>query len=329
MNRLSIIVPHGGDPSALEETLVSVLENRPAACEVLVTCREDYHDPYALDDEVRFVRVRKRADWLAMANAGVKSATAPVVHLLHAGATVRRGWCDAALAVMQCNRGIGSLSPMILDAADDRTPPTVGLRYGAGGSRKFVQVSRDESDTNVSRMPITGPICWAGFYRRESLCQVGGWDPRVGPLMADVDLSLSLIRHGLQSRVEPASKIVAPMSHWLRQMHRGQLGSAWQTGFGSELVYRRHHALHVDHAHSRWRHTLAHPLVVMTNIVSQVPSTRALTIALGHLAGRLAGTASASPLEPVTETALGEEAITLSFPATPPTRRAAQRRRAG
>ncbi len=43
--RLSIIVPYCRDEAAFETTLVSVLENRPNQCEVLVPHDGSYQDP--------------------------------------------------------------------------------------------------------------------------------------------------------------------------------------------------------------------------------------------------------------------------------------------
>ena len=59
--RLSIVIPSVGDCNLLEDSLVSVLENRPADCEVLVVHNRPYDDPYNLAGEVRFVQANPRA----------------------------------------------------------------------------------------------------------------------------------------------------------------------------------------------------------------------------------------------------------------------------
>ena len=53
--RLSIIIPCLGGGAEFDGTLVSVLQNRPADCEVIVAHTDDYGDPYALRGEVEFV----------------------------------------------------------------------------------------------------------------------------------------------------------------------------------------------------------------------------------------------------------------------------------
>jgi hypothetical protein len=45
--RLSIIIPVLGSSTRLESTLVSVLENRPPDCEILVLLGAPYDDPFA------------------------------------------------------------------------------------------------------------------------------------------------------------------------------------------------------------------------------------------------------------------------------------------
>ena len=58
MTRLSIIIPVLGHSTRLDDTLVSVLENRPANCEIIVVHTEPYDDPYDLAGEVRFLEAR-------------------------------------------------------------------------------------------------------------------------------------------------------------------------------------------------------------------------------------------------------------------------------
>ena len=46
--RLSIVIPSVHGAQALEETLLSVLENRPEQCEVIVALACEYDDPWNL-----------------------------------------------------------------------------------------------------------------------------------------------------------------------------------------------------------------------------------------------------------------------------------------
>ena len=61
MPRLSIIVPHRQDDQQLEATILSVLENRPRDCEVIVVHDGSYLDPYQLSDELIYVQEEQGA----------------------------------------------------------------------------------------------------------------------------------------------------------------------------------------------------------------------------------------------------------------------------
>ena len=84
MPRLSIIIPVLGNLELLEDTLVSVLENRPDSCEIIVVLDEVYEDPYELKDEIRFDRAPPGAGLVAGANLAIglsrarRSAVLPV-----------------------------------------------------------------------------------------------------------------------------------------------------------------------------------------------------------------------------------------------------------
>src|SRR5262245_47395883 len=86
-----------GSAEQMETGLVSVLENRPSACEVLLVLNGQYDNPYDLDDEVRFVTAPRGAGWAESCNVGVEQAEADLVHLLMPGAEATPGWTDAPL----------------------------------------------------------------------------------------------------------------------------------------------------------------------------------------------------------------------------------------
>ena len=97
MPRLSIIIPLLGDPAQLDDTLVSVLENRPANCEILVVHNEPYDDPYGLAGEVRFLAAAPGAALAECLNLGLRASRAAVVHVLSCGVEVSPGWAEAAI----------------------------------------------------------------------------------------------------------------------------------------------------------------------------------------------------------------------------------------
>ena len=74
MARLTIILPALGSDTQLEETLVSVLQNRPDDSDVLVVHPGNYDDPYELAGEVNFLPMPAGSGLLACLNAAIQGA---------------------------------------------------------------------------------------------------------------------------------------------------------------------------------------------------------------------------------------------------------------
>ncbi|MBL8827861.1 MAG: hypothetical protein JNM18_12870 [Planctomycetaceae bacterium] len=195
----------------LEEGLVSVLQHRPADCEVIVVIRGDYDDPYNLrDEDVRFVNAGEASDWLSLVNRGLAVAAGDVVHLLACGAEVQEAWADRALAHFE-DAQVAAVAPLVLTAGDTERVLAAGVqvhRSGAGSARHMGQRLAAVPQTS---QPTLGPSASAAFYRTEALSAVGDQlDAFVGPALADVDLALRLQTEGYHAVFEPTSQIVLP-----------------------------------------------------------------------------------------------------------------------
>ena len=132
MLRLSIVIPVLGDLKPLDDTLVSILENRPANCELLVVHNTPYDDPYGLAGEVQFVQAPEGAGFVECLNLGLSASRAPVVHLLACGVEVRPGWAEAALRHFR-NPEVAAVAPVLLHHDDHQTVVSAGLGYRAEG----------------------------------------------------------------------------------------------------------------------------------------------------------------------------------------------------
>ncbi len=211
MPRLSIIIPVLDSTTLLEEGLVSVLQYRPADCEVIVVLSGEYDDPYNLrDEDVRFVNAGEASDWLSIVNRGLAVAAGDVVHLLACGAEVQEAWADRALTHFE-DAQVAAVAPLVLTAGDTERVLAAGVqvhRSGAGGAR--LAGKRLSGVPQVSQA-VLGPSAIAAFYRTEALTAVGDQlDTFVGPALADVDLALRLQHDGFQAVFEPTSQIVLP-----------------------------------------------------------------------------------------------------------------------
>lgn len=301
MLRLSIIVPALGDQSLLDGTLVSVLENRPRNCEILVVCPRSYHDPYGLEDEITFVRAEGPASWTCFANAGLKHASGNYVQLLQPGVEVLEGWAEPPITCLQQHRQIGSVAPLLVVDGSDSDLGLAGILYRKGGKRVPHHIRLPAVDQGRSSLLITGPTMWSGIFRGADLQDVGGWNPLVSPLLADLDLALRLWRLGYRSVCDTSSwgylnsKAVASQPQ----------ASAFELGRDAEQLFWRHAGA------AGWMSSLVcHSLTVAHEWAAQLPSHRALSGLWGRLVGMLQWEAQADLREGVKlrrQAAAGEE----------------------
>lgn len=206
MSRLSIIIPFLGNRQALEDTLVSVLENRPEDCEVLVVLGEPYDDPYQLSDEVQFLAAPTGRGSLAYVNRGIEASQSPVVHVIACGTTVEEGWADAALSHFD-DPHCAAVAPLVLDPADRGRVLAAGVTYTASGeTRKLAGGAPVAKQTAVRR--VLAPHASAAFYRKSVLEAAGGF-AELSDGWAGIDLGLSLRKAGYATWLEPRSRVVA------------------------------------------------------------------------------------------------------------------------
>lgn len=180
MPRLSIIIPHRNDQQ-LEETILSVLENRPRDCEIIVAHNGSYNDPYQLADEVVYVQEEPESTVVELLNAGLMAACSPVVCTLLDGVVVSANWAEPALkrfarpevaaVAPQLQVGRRVVSGIDIDAIQDKAK----LRSGC------VETKLDHA---------AAPTLAAGFYRRRSLLGLGGWNDEISAGSADVELAI-------------------------------------------------------------------------------------------------------------------------------------------
>ena len=187
--RLSIVIPCLVCDKRFENTLASVLQNRPDSCEVLVTVAGSYDDPYELGNEVGFVEASADASLLELINLGVAHAGGEVVHVLQCGLEVCEGWTDEPLRRFD-DESIAAVSPWIVAEHSSSGRATVGVGYGSGGKRRECRL-RLTRRVDACRH-VLGPTLRAAFYRRELFCAMGGFDAGIGWEFADIDMALSL-----------------------------------------------------------------------------------------------------------------------------------------
>jgi len=208
--RLSIVIP-ADDVAAFEDTLVSVLENRPADCEIVATLTVPYADPWNIGEEVRFVPAPAGASLVDCVNVGVASSGGRIVHVLAAGWRATEGWTDAALARFD-DPDIAAVVPLTVADEDRGRIMAAGIRRTRGGRSIANVPSRNDRriDTfRVERMrTASAPALEAGFWRVASLPR-RGFTKTCGDRLAAADMSALIAAAGDRAVVEPQSRVVA------------------------------------------------------------------------------------------------------------------------
>jgi len=232
---------------------------------VLVVHRGPYDDPYDLDGEVQFVEVPADAQLIETVNAGFSAASGDIVHVLSAGMLAREGWADSVQERFD-DPMIGAVSPVVLQADDEDTILSAGVRYTFGGRRLLNGFGKNVKRTRrVVRRRTIGPSLSAGFYRRSVIEALGGFCGAVGSRYSDVDVALSLKALGYHSVVEPGSVVVG-------DRFDDDLSESFRNGRCAERVFWRHAGV------KGWLGPLAfHPFVVARSSLAgwRRPSTYA------------------------------------------------------
>jgi hypothetical protein len=200
--RLSIVIPLLGDQKQLDDTLVSVLENRPSNCEVFVVHNEPYDDPYDLAGEVQFIQAPRRARLVECVRLALSACRAPVVHVLACGVEVRAGWANAALRHFR-DPEVASVAPLVVHCDDNQAVVSAGLGYRAEGVVWRLGQGRTPEQVAEEPEELCGPDALAAFYRRSALESAGVFSSAAVDMLAAVDIALSLQKAGFRCIVEP------------------------------------------------------------------------------------------------------------------------------
>jgi len=269
--RLSIVIPCLGGAAEFDGTLVSVLQNRPADCEVLVVHKQPYDDPYALHSEVRFVRATGAA-LVELVNVGIEQAGGEIVHLMGCGLAVQEGWTQPAMAHFD-DPEVAAVSPIVLATARQRVH-SAGVRWSLGGARQVVADQRVLlPGAGRLRSRILGPTLAAGFYRRDVLTALGGFEVGLGDVLADVGAALSIRALGRLHVCEPAARLA------MIEDCAEAIGRGFQTRCAAERLFWRHAA-----ARGTALSIILHGLCILADTIGQAPQLSTLTSLVGRIA---------------------------------------------
>ena len=211
---LSIVIPATSDVAALEDTLVSVLEKRPADCEIIVALGCEYDDPWNIRDEVRFVQAPVGSSLVACVNLGVASSAGRVIHVLNAGWRATEGWTNGPLDHFDDDATV-AVVPLTVSADDHERVVSAGIRCSRGGRRIEAVPGRHGSPKTAAPH---APALEAGFWRSDFLRQAGpGFSTACGDSCADADMAVAVSRSGRTVVLDDTSRVVAGSSSGARK----------------------------------------------------------------------------------------------------------------
>lgn len=263
MSRLSIVIAAWGNRAELEATLVSVLENRPEASEIVVALNQPYADPYDLRDEVRFLELPAQTGLVDAWNETLTFCRGAIVHFLACGATVHGDWATNALSSFQ-DRAVAAVLPALVDCHDHAM--TCGWRLSRGGACRPLALP---AGAEPREAVWEGATSVAAFYRRAALRSAGPvFDASLGAELAALDLCLRLTQAGHKAVLQPNSRVVTDRTLRLPPARQ------------AERLFWRHAA-----ARGRLGSAAAHAALVMGEFCCAFPRPRALTTAFGRLIG--------------------------------------------
>jgi len=200
--QLTIIIPYHRTFGSqhLEETILSVLENRGDDSEIFVLTDGSYRDPYSLSgEEVTFFSLLKANSLVQCVNAGIEVARAPVTCVLLPGTLWESGSLAQILEVFE-DRSVAFAIPILADRNRQ------GRVFSTGGvCRPSGSISNYKPGRHIPNGSCLVPHQAAAFFRSSILQQIGGLLPQFCLQMAYADLGFLVEQLGLQAVELPTS----------------------------------------------------------------------------------------------------------------------------
>ncbi len=282
MSRLSIIIPALRSGELLENTLLSVLENRPESCQIVLACDQYYEDPYQLGDEVDFAIVDQANNWMHAANVGLQHSSNRYVHLMLPGVRASSDWCDAALEMLDnADASTAALIPRIV--FDSATADCCGLGFTPGG--RLVEVSnRQLAKRDVV---IHSAYPGTGFYRQDALLRIGGWEESIHPEIANLEMMLRFYALGKSAVFSDACSVFANSAKQLVATRNGNANHY--------MLARDIERLYLECGAMGCARSSAHIGTVLQGVARSIPTGTMFSEVAGRLVGRFGAKRNAAP----------------------------------
>jgi len=213
--RLSIIIPHRHNDLRLEASLLSVLENRPEESEIIVVHDGSYADPYQLADEVLFVSADPGSNTLELLNAGMLATCAPTIAVVLDGTRVRPEWAERPLKRITNSNAAAVAVAVDYPAAHQQSLGISTKALHALGNQPLCVFDA------VRETDCGGPSLACGFYRRQVLLSLGGWNAVTHDAVADIELAIAISELGLECACEQGTTVEVSDQGSIRKLSAG------------------------------------------------------------------------------------------------------------
>ena len=197
---LSIVVPHLGSVTQLEDTLASVLRYRSMNSQVIVVHDGSYQDPHGIGGEVDMVVAPQDSNLGGYLGVALRSSQAAIVGMVRPGVQIDEGWQADILESFE-DEEVASVSPLIVREAKPTHVLTAGVNAGRGFRRKIVGQGVRVGRKAARLLPL-GPSSWAAFYRRSALDCLGTPDSQLQSVYLDLDIALGLQALGKRTMLQ-------------------------------------------------------------------------------------------------------------------------------
>ena len=270
---MTIIIPHVERISIqhLEDTILSILENRDENVEVLVVTDGNYRDPYQLADaDVNFLTLSRESSIVDCLNAGAETAQGEIACFLFPG-TIWKSSPDEAVEAFRCKQ-VAAVVPGIADQKrNDRIFSSGVCGFPSG------RIQNHRPGQPVPRHAVLAPHIAVAFFRLSALRQWGGLHPALSQQAAYIDFCFMAAQNGCQT-VE-----LAGCDFYGLPSQRAFL-SLFEQAAESEKLYRL------------WRHrgdfrqnVREHGKLVRSEFLTNFPGLRMFRLMAGRISGRFSG----------------------------------------
>lgn len=192
MQTFSIVVPLLGNTVSNDNTLASILQNRPDGCQIIVVHGPEYDDPHNLAEEgVELICVRRKPNLIRYLNHALEVSKGEFVGLVRPGVCLSDNWHNS-VAEAFAHKSTGSVAPLLVSEKRQTQVVAAGVQKGMGFRRTVLGTGKSIRAFQKKTPQLYGPTTWVGFYRRELLNAIGRIDEQLDPFYLDLEIGLCL-----------------------------------------------------------------------------------------------------------------------------------------